>query len=110
MTDLRAYYRHSLGQRIATLEALLGGVAEQAPESVETVRRIAHTLKGTGTSYGFPEVTETARKVLAASDEELAPRLDALLEVLRRVAAGSDDTEAASAGDRPSGATEEGCR
>lgn len=58
---------------------------------MEAARRIAHTLKGTGTSYGFPQVTEAGRAVLKAADADLGAATDELLETLRRVARSAED-------------------
>ena len=75
MEDLQAYYRSSLKDRIETLEA---------------VRRTAHSLKGTGSSFGFPEVTRAAQVVLDAPDSAVSETAAAMIEILRRVAAGGD--------------------
>jgi CheY-like chemotaxis protein/HPt (histidine-containing phosphotransfer) domain-containing protein len=90
MEDLQAYYRSSLKDRIETLEAVRDALARRDSEAVEAVRRTAHSLKGTGSSFGFPEVTRAAQVVLDAPDSAVSETAAAMIEILRRVAAGGD--------------------
>lgn len=86
---LVAYYRGSVGRRIVVLEAARQRLGEgtEADEAGKEIRQIAHSLKGTGRSYGFPEVSDAALEVEEAqSGADLSPSLDQLLEVLRAVA------------------------
>lgn len=86
---LVTYYRGSVGRRIATLEAARRRL-RQGPgveEAGEEIRRIAHSLKGTGSSYGFPEVSEAAGAVEeAALEDDFSQLLERLLAVLGKVA------------------------
>ena len=65
----------ALGLAIADLDADVEGAGE-------SVRRITHQLKGSGTTYGFPQVTDLAKEVLASSDEDLLPMARKLLDLL----------------------------
>lgn len=88
-SKLVAYYRGSVGRRIAALktaQGLLQNTAQAAAARAE-IQRIAHALKGTGSSYGFPEISDAARDVEVAPPEvDLSPALGRLLEVLEAVA------------------------
>jgi HPt (histidine-containing phosphotransfer) domain-containing protein len=88
MTDLKAHYRKALPARIAALEAGRGPMAAGAAEAWTEVRRLAHSLRGSGGTYGFPEVTEAARLLEDAPESDRPRQLEQLLEVLRKVAAG----------------------
>ena len=95
MRELRAWYRNRLPTRIAALEAALDGVCRQDAESVDAIRRIAHQLRGSGATYGFPEISETARAAEESVDRDLPAALKSLLETLRLAAeSGSDDRAA----------------
>jgi DNA-binding response OmpR family regulator len=77
MDDLRAHYLAGLPPTIAALEAAVdagdgGGI-----------RRIAHRLKGSGASFGFPDVSRDASAVLDAGAGEEAVAAGPLLERLR---------------------------
>jgi len=92
MEELKRKYREGLAPRIKALEALVDAPDGPAPEAVESLRRIAHTLAGSGGTFGFPEITEAARALEYAPDPEIRTRSAALLEVLRKVAgAGTRD-------------------
>ena len=95
MKELKNWYRERVPIRIAALEAARQGVAKNTQESIQSVRRIAHSLRGSGATYGFPEITEAARELEKASDRELSRRMDNMLSTLRSVAAEphSDKTE-----------------
>ena len=88
MDKLTEDFRLRLGERIDALDAARAMLGHD-PASRALARNIAHALKGSGGTYGFPEISAVAGGVEAAPDGELAERLDALLVVLRREAAGT---------------------
>ena len=94
MDRLLSEFRERLAERVEALTAARERLASD-PAARSLVRSIAHTLKGSGGTYGFPAITAAAGLLEAAPEEELAPRLDDLLAVLRREAAST--TPAASA-------------
>ena len=91
MDDLKAYYRGSLRNRIETLEAVKNTLADDNSEAYESIRRIAHSLKGTGATYGFDEISQAAQGLLEAREESLLEAIDRLLESMRQVAFGSSE-------------------
>ncbi len=54
-------------------------------EATDDLRRLAHALKGSGATFGFPEITESAKEVEQADDEHLAEASRNLLRVLTEV-------------------------
>ena len=80
-------YRASLeGARETFVHALEGG-------QHDSVERQAHDLKGSGSSYGYPSLTEAARQLeLAASQpqarEDLHENLQNTITVLDRILSG----------------------
>ena len=90
---LTAYYRGSVSRRIPVLLAARERLLEEDETAAvgEEIRQIAHALKGTGRSYGVPEVSDAAEAVEDAPPEaDLSPVLDRLLEVLHGVAGSGD--------------------
>jgi two-component system, OmpR family, response regulator len=90
MEKLKQFYRQALGARIAELQeahALLPG----EPAAELRIRRVAHALRGSGGTYGFPEITVAAAAVEDAPLEVLASEVDALLAVLRGAAEPASD-------------------
>ena len=83
MEDLQRIYREALRERIAALEAARSAGGE---EGRQTIRRIAHALRGSGGTYGFPEVSEAAHAVEQASTDDFSAHLDHFIAVLRSIA------------------------
>ncbi|MBI2191094.1 MAG: response regulator [Planctomycetes bacterium] len=88
--DLKHLYRQGMAARIDALEAARKSLEKQGTPAVESIRRIAHSLRGSGGSFGFPEVTEAAGALEDAPDGEILSRLEKLLDVLREIASGGD--------------------
>jgi len=83
---LRKTYREGLPTRISVLEDTLADL-ESDPGAEETLRRVAHILRGSGTSYEYPEVTSRAAALEEAPSTALREACEVLLEELRAVAA-----------------------
>jgi diguanylate cyclase (GGDEF)-like protein len=92
MLELRNWYRERLSTRIAALEEARKGLRRKSTESADSLRRIAHSLRGSGATYGFPEITEAARELEEASEQELGARAETLIVTLREAAAGGKGT------------------
>jgi CheY-like chemotaxis protein len=90
MEKLTRFYRQALGERIAELEAAQTQLAGEPAAEVQ-VRRVAHALRGSGGTYGFPEISTAAAAVEDAPRATLAAEVDALLVVLRGIARPADD-------------------
>src|SRR5262245_58730119 len=95
MRELRAWYRSRLPARMAALESALDGLCRQDMEATASVRRLAHQLRGSGATYGFPEISQTARAVEDASEAGLPEALRSLLQTLRLAAGSGGDDRAA---------------
>jgi two-component system cell cycle response regulator len=86
MEDLRKWYRGSLPASIDALKAARKAIPK-SPNSLDSIRRIAHTLQGSASSYGFPSLGESARVVEQSRPEDLAYCLDRLLSELVKITA-----------------------
>src|SRR5688500_14838381 len=85
MDDLKSIYRQALPGRIEVMETAQASADREA--SAATIRRVAHALRGSGGTYGFPEISAAAAAVEDAEDAVLRTRLDHLIALLRSVAA-----------------------
>jgi DNA-binding response OmpR family regulator len=92
MDDLTQVYRDALVGRIEALEVARGTRPEKTAESAAIIRRVAHSLRGSGGTFGFPEISRAAAAVEEAPDTQLDTALQDLLIVLRAVARGSTNT------------------
>ena len=61
VVELRNWYRERLPTRIAALQDARKQIVEKPTEGLDSVRRIAHSLRDSGATYGFTEITEAAR-------------------------------------------------
>jgi diguanylate cyclase (GGDEF)-like protein len=95
MDQLATEFRQRLSERIDALAAARATLGHDAAARA-LVRNIAHALKGSGGTYGYPEISAAAGGVESAPDGELPGRLDALLAVLRREAATTPPAAAAA--------------
>lgn len=91
MDDLKRLYREALVARIDALEVARQALLAEEPEVEDSIQRLAHTLKGSGGTYGFPEITEAAAALEAAEADQTMPLLDTLLGILREVASGGEE-------------------
>ena len=89
MEDLKKWYRAGLATRIEALKAARREL-DGSLEPIESVRRIAHTLRGSGATYGFPEITETAAALEDAGPAEFPHALEKLLETIQEICAVSE--------------------
>lgn len=81
--ELLRRYRERLKLHAAALRAARDDVAAGHEEGEATIRRIAHSLRGSGGTYGFPELSERAGRVEDAAHGEFLEPLEALLELIR---------------------------
>lgn len=71
--ELRRYFAGRLPARLAEIEEALAAAraARWSGEPLRTAHRLAHSLKGVGETFGFPEVSELAgrlERVLAGAE------------------------------------------
>lgn len=85
--ELLREYIVSLQKRIERLSGLKGKLAEGNAKADENIRLMAHSLHGSGTSFGFPEITEAGRAVEHADQASLPQKLDMLIKVLEGIVA-----------------------
>ena len=88
MEALQQHYREALPARIDALETAHRAHINGDADALESINRIAHTLKGSGGTYGFGKITAAADAVGLAGSGELVKKVDVLLAVLRDVAGG----------------------
>lgn len=89
MMELKSWYRNRLPGRMAALEEVRRQLKARAPESMDAVRRIARSLRSSGATYGFPEISESARLLEEADDRSLLGGVETLIHTLDSVYSGS---------------------
>lgn len=86
MADFKDFYRDALVSRAGALRAAVSDCEDSPAEAVASIRRIAHALKGSGGSYGFPEISEAAAAVEDAAPDEIIGLTERLLGLMDELA------------------------
>lgn len=91
MTDidregLRTWYRNAMRGRVAELEALRPALASREPGARRSVRALGQELRGSGGSFGFPQVTEMGALLEEGPDAFVSRHVEGALALLRAVA------------------------
>lgn len=92
MEDLKKIYIRSLPSRIDSLKTQVDDLEKSSEGAGESIRRLAHSLYGSGATYGFPRVSEAARKVEVCPDSELVTKSYELIHVLEDIVLGYEKT------------------
>jgi two-component system response regulator VicR len=93
--ELIQQYIESLIKRLEKVNSLARKLAEGNTKADENIRLIAHSLHGSGASFGFPEISEAASVAEHAPTEELGEKLEALMIVIEKVVKENPIVEAA---------------
>ncbi|EKD27174.1 MAG: response regulator receiver protein [uncultured bacterium] len=85
MDELKEWYKESLIARIEALETVRESFKQDGEKVLASIRRIAHSLKGSGGTYGFPEISKAADILEKASVEEIPMKIATLISILKEV-------------------------
>lgn len=80
---LQSWYREAMLKRIDSLVELREPVAAGSSSACDQLRGIGQALRGSGGTFGFPELSVAAGRVETTSDEHASRRLEGLLVELR---------------------------
>ncbi|MGI9648638.1 MAG: response regulator [Acidimicrobiia bacterium] len=84
MDELQGVFLRGLLQHVAALEMAVSELQAGDPSAEDAMVRIAHQLKGSGASFGFPAITARAAGVMAAPPAGRLGEVESLLQLLRR--------------------------
>lgn len=85
--ELKQQYRQTLPEKISTIKALLQELREGKEGAEARLRHLAHTLHGSGSTFGYPEISQAARAVEHAENDDLLKQLTLLIRTLITAAA-----------------------
>lgn len=85
MDDLKQFFRSALSTRIEALETAATTMEADPAGALSTIRRLAHSLRGSGATYGYPQITEAATAVEDAEPEDVPPLVRELLKTMKAV-------------------------
>lgn len=82
---LRQAFRGIVSSSIPVIEEAIGKLEGQQAGAADTLRRLAHQLKASGATHGFPDVTEAAARLQASTGDDMKRDARALIDVLTGV-------------------------
>ncbi|HDR05611.1 MAG TPA: response regulator [Candidatus Marinimicrobia bacterium] len=82
---LKKTYFLSLQKRMTTLSELINNHRDGDSDAAESILRIAHTLTGSGATFGFPIISEKARALEIATPESFQELYDDLQNYLTQL-------------------------
>jgi len=88
---LKAWYRQAMARRIGELRELRPGLASREAAAADAARAVAQALRGSGGTFGFPEISAAAHLVETADDAQIARRVEGLIERLLAFHAGVEE-------------------
>lgn len=89
--DIVRAYRERLRVRVAGLRDARAGIQEGDAAALAEVVRVAHALRGSGGSYGFPQISDAAGLLEDAAGHQRIQALDRLVACLEEVLGGADE-------------------
>ncbi len=85
MDDLAEIYQAGVQPHLDELRSTMPLVRDEDAAAIRRVCGISHQLKGSGTTYGYPEITSLAAAVLHASGADFTEAAEALVAGLESV-------------------------
>ena len=101
MSDLHDFYRIAVGEHRADLARAIEAHAANAEDGSAAIRAVAHTLKGSGSSFGFPAISFAAAATEHATEATLSTYAQALVLTLDDIDAITPVATPAMTGPRP---------
>lgn len=92
--DLKEQYLKSLLERIDTIKTYVRDYRSGDAEIDQKIRLLAHSLHGSGATFGFPQISEAAKEVEFAPEKELIKKLTQLVKVLKEAPAKQAEIDA----------------
>ncbi|MGV3593226.1 MAG: response regulator [Gammaproteobacteria bacterium] len=89
LEELRQQYRLSLAEKARTLQAMLERLRTGDTATETNLRLFAHSLHGSGTTFGYPAISAAAKAVELANTDELLPYGQKLERVLLEAGSGT---------------------
>jgi len=87
MDEIRNQFVQSLPAKLIALDMAKRRLKQNSPEAVETIKRIAFTLKGAGRANGFPELSGIADAIQSCNRQDLSELVQQLLDHMREIVA-----------------------
>lgn len=100
LSELQQWYRAAMGRRADELRELRPRLAARNGRARDQARKIGMSLRGSGGTFGFPEITNVAGLLETARDSDVLRRTEGLIRLLTAFSAGADVSTSAGPGSR----------
>lgn len=84
MDDVLQKYLVSLADKLAELRTLIREFQQGDPLVEPKLRTLAHTLHGSGATFGFPQISDAAKEAELANGKDLVAHTNTLINVLQQ--------------------------
>lgn len=88
--DLKRWYREAMLRRLGELRVVRHDLRGGRPGAHDAARAVAQALRGSGATFGYPELSAVAGHAESAPDSAVVRRTEGLIERVRRLAAGDE--------------------
>lgn len=99
LSELQSWYRGAMGRRVDELRELRPRLVARNGRARDHARKIGMSLRGSGGTFGFPEISDAAALLETARDTDVLRRVEGLIGLLRDFATASDGPAAAAGED-----------
>ena len=86
LMGLANWFKHGLTSRVEALEEARGSLDQEDSGAADSVRRIAHALRGSAAAHGFIGIARAADNVENATEEHLPAATDRLIQEVQAAA------------------------
>ena len=94
LEELQQQYLASLSDKTEELRSLLADFQQGDQLAEPKLRTLAHSLHGSGTTFGFPQISAAARQAELAESHRLQAQVSALIKVLQEATASASPSAA----------------
>ena len=88
--DLKRWYREAMLRRLDELRGLRHDLRAGRADACDAARAVGQALRGSGATFGYPDLSAAAGQVEAAPDSEVLRRTEGLIERVRHLASGQE--------------------
>ena len=86
--DLKQWYREAMQRRLVELRGFRPDLRAGEPSAYDAARAVAQALRGSGGTFGYPDLSAAAAQVESAPDSAVLRRTEGLIEHVRHLASG----------------------
>ena len=95
--DLKRWYREAMQRRLVELRGFRRDLRAGEPSAYNAARAVAQALRGSGATFGYPDLSAAAAQVESAADSAVLRMTEGLIEHVRHLSAGEGASDSLGA-------------